>query len=326
MTKFKLFANFVFCVTIIFYGCDNEKIDTYDTLKPSEFIEGLTIDNYPIIDGSTSTFPLNTIIASRLLGINFKWVEGRELRHIEPNLNKNNRNRLFQQVRNSQTHQSFVNLINNKADIVLSARRMSPDEKAIADAAGVTLIETPIALDALVFIVNPNNPIHSLTTTQIQEIYMLNITNWNEVGGNDLRIQPFVRNPNSGSQELMELLVMKDLVMPWHPENWPELIQLSGMIPAIDEVAWDVTAICYTVFYFKEHMVVNAARVKTIGIDGIYPDTETIRNRSYPFVTGVYVVIRSDLDKSSMAYKIYEWLQTEEGRQVIIESGYIPYN
>ena len=35
-------------------------------------------------------------------------------------------------------------------------------------------------------------------------------------------------------------------------------------------------------------------------------------------------MIRSDLDKSSMAYKLYELLQTEEAKQVITESGYVP--
>jgi len=34
-------------------------------------------------------------------------------------------------------------------------------------------------------------------------------------------------------------------------------------------------------------------------------------------------VIRSDLDKSSMAYKLYELLQTETGKGAIAESGYV---
>ena len=51
----------------------------------------------------------------------------------------------------------------------------------------------------------------------------------------------------------------------------------------------------------------------------------SIKNNTYPFVANVYVSIRSDLDKSSMTYKLYEWLQTESGKDVINESGYVPY-
>jgi phosphate transport system substrate-binding protein len=199
---------------------------------------------------------------------------------------------------------------------------MSSDEKIYADVAGVSLIETPIALDALVFIVNPGNPIKSLTTKQIQDIYMDKITYWNEVGGGNTEIAPYVRNPNSGSQELMETLVMKDLDITEFPVN-DELI-IFNMTGTFDAVIYEKDAICYTVYYFKEYMV-TGVNVKSLAINEIYPDKETIGNNSYPYVAEVFAVIRSDLDKSSMAYKLYKWLQTEAGKQVINESGYIPY-
>ena len=64
---------------------------------------------------------------------------------------------------------------------------------------------------------------------------------------------------------------------------------------------------------------------KTISVDGIFPNKDTIGNNTYPLVSEAYAVIRSDTDKSSMTYKVYEWLQTEDGKNAISESGYIPY-
>jgi phosphate transport system substrate-binding protein len=63
---------------------------------------------------------------------------------------------------------------------------------------------------------------------------------------------------------------------------------------------------------------------KIIAVDGVYPDSKTIKNKTYPYTTEVYAVIRSDLDKSSIAYRIYELLLSEAGQPVIAESGYIP--
>jgi phosphate transport system substrate-binding protein len=63
---------------------------------------------------------------------------------------------------------------------------------------------------------------------------------------------------------------------------------------------------------------------KTIAVDGISPDKKSIKGRRYPYIAEVYAVIRNDLDKSSMAYKLYELLQTNAGKQVIDESGYVP--
>jgi phosphate transport system substrate-binding protein len=39
----------------------------------------------------------------------------------------------------------------------------------------------------------------------------------------------------------------------------------------------------------------------------------------------VYAGIRSDLDRNSMAYKLYELLQTESAKKIIAESGYVPF-
>ena len=60
-----------------------------------------------------------------------------------------------------------------------------------------------------VFYVNSSNPVSSLTTEQIQKIYTGEITNWNELGGNNEKIVPLQRPVNSGSQTGMLSLVMK---------------------------------------------------------------------------------------------------------------------
>ena len=297
--------------------------DIHPELK---IVEGFNFDNYPKVDGSTSTYPLNVLLACKLVGTNYAWNSDSDgLRSISPVLKSEyNAKKFRERIKGSQTHQSFINLIDKQTDFILSARKMSPDEKAYAAAAGVSLIETPVALDALVFIVNPRNPIDSLTITQIQDIYTGKITDWNEVGweNNAPSIKPYVRNANSGSQELMESLVMKDLDIADLPVNGPELI-IFTMTGAFDAVFHEVNAICFTIYYYKERMI-TGVDVKGLAVNGIYPNKETIGDRSYPYAAEVYAVIRSDLDKSSTAYKLYELIQTKIGKEIISESGYVP--
>ena len=108
---------------------------------------------------------------------------------------------------------SFMNLIDDKVEMVIAARLISRDEKVYAEENGVTLIGKPIAKDALTFMVNPLNPVNNLSISQLQRIYTGEITNWKEVGGNDEEINPYVRNRNSGSQEKFETLVMDGLTI-----------------------------------------------------------------------------------------------------------------
>ena len=287
-----------------------------------EAIEGITESNYPKVDGSTSTHPLQQLIACKLLGQDYDWFFEPIKMHYTffPLIDGEWDFASARTIKHSGTHKSFINLINGDADFIITARTASDDERRYADSVGVKLIETPIAMDAFIFILNENNTVNSLTTKQIQDIYTGKIENWSELGGDNTEIHPYKRNATSGSQVLMESLIMKNLNIP----DMPEMEVSPTMWGPFQLLSNDVDGICYTVYYYKEFMA-RAEAVKHISVDGVYPDYNTLENGVYPYTTNVYAVIRGDLDNSSTAYNLYQWLLTEAGEKVIKESGYIPY-
>ncbi|MDR0683330.1 MAG: substrate-binding domain-containing protein [Dysgonamonadaceae bacterium] len=320
--------NLIWLVSLLlFFSCINEKINADDEQNT---IEGITPDNYPRVDGSTSTEPLNTLIACKLLGWNYEWqksVFGNGIWRLVPRAESIPENFFTERVKSTQTHNAILNLIDNRTDIIISARKMSENEKDYAQSTGVSLIETPVALDALVFLLNRQNTVNSLTVRQIQDIYLGYTTHWDEVGGTNEEIKPFIRNANSGSQEMMKEIVMNNTGMPDWTVGYTDDEIIPVMAAVYMELAMYQNGICFTPHYYKEYIIrdaVGAEFVKSIAIDGIYPDAYSIKNKTYPFVANVYVSIRSDLDHNTMAYKLYEWLQTQAGKDVISESGYIP--
>ena len=320
MKKFAFFGFIILSAVIIFTNCSEEPV-----IYESPYISGLTTENFPRMDNSTSSYPLNVIIFCKLFDIDYKWVREKniDMWNVEPQISGKAKIRFNELIKNSQTHGSYINLITKDTDLILAARTMSPFEKNYANEAGITLTETPIALDAFIFIVNPDNLIESLTISQIQDIYLKNITNWNEFGLDPLEIRPYVRNRNSGSQELMDLLVMEGLDYYNEFQYSSEYDIISSMVPTFERVSYDRNSICYSLYFFKEQMIRKENYTKTISVNGIFPNEETISNNTYPLVSEVYAVIRSDTDVNSMTYKVYEWLQTEAGREAIRESGYI---
>ena len=83
-------------------------------------------------------------------------------------------------------------------------------------------------------------------------------------------------------------------------------------------------AICYTFNNYKEMQARKPdSEVPKIAINNIFPDRSTIKNETYPFISKLHVAIRSDLDRNSMAYKLYEWLQTKHAEYTITECGFI---
>jgi phosphate transport system substrate-binding protein len=216
------------------------------------------------------------------------------------------------------THDAYVNLIEANADLVLVARQPSRDELDLAGSTGVEMEIRAVALDAFVFIFNADNPLEGLTTQQIQEIYTGGITDWNEVGGNPAGIHPYQRDRNSGSQELMETLVMRDLEM----IDAPDMI-LEGMMGPINMISEDPDGIGYSVYFYEQFMAPNE-QLKLVAVDGVMPNYENIQARAYPYTTEVYAAIRTDLDETSSAHELWQWLATEQGQDAVKESGYVP--
>lgn len=300
----------------ILMGC------TKDEISDPFLIEGISMENYPKVDCSTSTQLLQTLIACKLLGVSYDWQENMIFGgYYDLNIKYDDlpgSYEFFKDLRVSTTHGAFTNLINGEVDLIVTSRSISRDEKAYADEQGVTLDETPIALDGFIFITHKNNPVKSLTKEQIQGIYMGEITNWKEVGGRDLAITPYIREPNSGSQEKMETIIMKGLEMP----KW-EFTPLLGMGGPFDRLRSDESGICYSLYYYNQFFV-KPDLVNQLAVDGIDPTQQAIRNRTYPYTTEVYTAIRSDTDKNSMAYKLYQLLCSDKAKKIIEESGYVP--
>ncbi len=289
----------------------------------------ITINNFPVIDGSDSTDPLRSILMCKILGFDYKWVRrpftpvtDGDIKVVIPEYTCSPEE--IQRLRthclqHSNTHQSYINLIDDQVELVIAARSISRDEKVYAEEKDVTLIEKPIAKDALAFMVNPSNPVNNLSISQLQGIYTGEITNWKEVGGKDEKIVPYVRNRNSGSQEKFETLVMAGLTI----VDFPELqVGLTMMTPYYQLEA-DKQGIGFSPFYYYSVIVDNGS-TKAIGINGVEMTKENIRNNTYPYTTEVYAAVRSDIDRNSPAFALFEFLTTSEGQYIINESGYVP--
>jgi phosphate transport system substrate-binding protein len=211
-----------------------------------------------------------------------------------------------------------MNLIKGDTDVILVARLPSDDEIKSAQLRGVTLNVQPVALDAFVILVNVENEVDNLSLDNIRDIYTGKITQWSDVGGGDGVIQPYQRNRNSGSQELMEKLVMQGTQM----IDAPDMI-VEGMMGPFNALSSDTLGIGYSVYFYAEHMFTSET-VVLIAVDGVAPTSETIGKNTYPLTTEVYIVIREDTPEDSTARLFRDWLLSEEGQEVVAGSGYVP--
>jgi phosphate transport system substrate-binding protein len=302
----------------------------FPTLAPVGDLAIIAAD-YPRVDGSTSTLPLQRLVACKILGASCVWVEGifgpeRWIAQIlaagepiSPELD------VLNTLHHTGTHESYLNLIGGAVDLILVAREPSDDELSLAETEGVALDARPVALDAFVFLVHADNPIPTLSLDAIRGIYTGALTRWSELGideplGDDPgnAIHAYLRNPNSGSQELMEALVMQGRAM----IEAPDMI-LESMIGPINAISTDVAGIGYSVYYYATAINPDES-VRLLAIEDVPPESGTIAERRYPLTAEVYAVLRADTPADSTAALLRDWLLGAEGQRTVAQSGYVP--
>ena len=260
-----------------------------------------SLEEYPHVDGSTSMLPLSRALMMASTGVSAQEAELR--------------------VSHSKTTLSFYALVSGEADLLLVAR---PAQEAFdyAEDMGVELEMRPIGVDALVFLTSDKNPVDSLTQQQAVGIYTGAITNWKEVGGADAEIVAYQRNETSGSQVMMENVVMDGEPMMDAPVEY----RPSEMGALVDEVASyrnSADAIGYSVYYYVTEMYLREG-VKLLAIDGVAPSNETIASGEYPYTQYNYAVIRKDEREDSPARQLFDFLTTPEGKALMAAQGYVP--
>ena len=288
---------------------ENEELLSSEIQTEKEFVIGerdaiFTEENYPRIDGSTATIPLSEAFKAEFLGIPLEEVS----------------------VVHNTTHHAYENLINGDADLIL-VTQPSDEELALAEKAGIELEVIPVVNEAFVFYTNVRNPVKSLSLEQIQKIYTGEITNWKEVGGNDVPIKAFQREPNSGSQTGMLKLVMKglELMEPPKEDIIESMFEIIGLVSNYDN---GENSIGYSYYYYATTMYdlmdkEVADRIHLLGVDGVEPNNETIKNGTYPIRTNYYIVINKSATEDSPTRKLVRAMLGENGQKAAEAVGYV---
>ena len=260
-----------------------------------------TRENFPRLDGSTSTVPLAEAVCAVLLG--------------------EDRSAVGDLVDFQKTSQSYRNLMHGEADLLI-AGEPSAEVLAEQEASGFQWLQTPFANDAFVFVVNADNPVDSITVDEARAIYTGELTNWSELGGEDREILPFQRNAEAGSQSLMEKLVMQGTPMMDPPTGFVAST-MGELMEVVRSYDGSPGAIGYSVYYYAREMEM-AEGLKLLAVDGVQPSPETIRDGSYPLLNPKYVVLPADTPEDAPARILYDWLLSPDGQRLVAAEGYVP--
>ncbi len=194
----------------------------------------------------------------------------------------------------------------NIVDIGNSGRLLTKDE-----AAAYALTSIPFAIDGIAVVVHPTNKVSSLSSEQVRKIFIGEIRNWREVGGENEEIHLYGRKLGSATRKVFreKILGADDFAAN------SKVVDANNAMKVI--VSWDLQAIGYLSI---GHL--DATKVKAVILDGIIPNQANSTNSSYKISRQLYMYISET--PTALTRLFVNYVLGSEGHDAIVAAGYIP--
>jgi len=213
-------------------------------------------------------------------------------------------------------------ILSGTCDIAQSSRDVKPEELSKAQANGKPIVQTNVAIDGLAVVVNLGNPVSQLTLDQLADIFTGKVTNWKEVGGNDLPILILSRERNSGTH----VYFLEHVLRRGNPKGAEEFAASALMMPSSQGIAQEVESSEAAIGYLGMGYVTPKQKVLAIGkIAGgsyILPTLETAQNGQYPISRPLYFLTRGEPEGEIKSF--VEFVLSSEGQEIVRVLDFVP--
>lgn len=215
----------------------------------------------------------------------------------------------------------IASLLNETTDIANSSRSINNEEIELFKAKGIAIDSFIFAQDAIAIVVSENMPIDSISTASLALIMNGTTNNWSSLTGENLPINIYGRQSNSGTHEYIK----KKLKI----EFSPYAKQMNGNAQILEAIRADNSGLGYVGAGYVINGGNKGIKILPIYTEGkekaISPlDTTMIAKGKYYFQRPLFQYYKSKSLKNIQAFLDFE--KTEEGKRIIQASGYYPVN
>lgn len=214
-------------------------------------------------------------------------------------------------------------LVSGTCDIADSSRPMKDKERAAAQEAGFEPVEHTVAYDGIAVIVNPDNPVTSLSFQQLSDLFVGDITDWDAVDASGLGdIALISRDSASGTYE-----AFKEIVLTLHNKDKerdysPAALKQASNQAVLALVAQTKSAIGYVGLGYVNDRVKTVAIAPLDGGDAVEPTVANVKSGAYPISRSLFMYTRGEPDGIIKQY--FEWGLGADGQALVADMGFVP--
>lgn len=229
-------------------------------------------------------------------------------------------------------------VLENQLDFSQSSRSLKAEEQQIAEQKGFSLQEIPVAIDGIAIAVNPKLDLAGISVDQLKQIYIGQITNWNQVGGPDLPIIPYSRREEDGGT--VEFFVENIL----DKQNFGSNVQV---VDSTTDALRNVSETVGGIYYASAPEVISQCSVKPLPLinksNEVVPpyqlpfiplsqcpnqrnklNVSAFQSGQYPITRKLFVIVKQNKGSEQQAGEAYaNLLLSPDAQQLIEKAGFV---
>lgn len=221
--------------------------------------------------------------------------------------------------------EGIKSLIDQTTDLANSSRAMKTEELKSASDKGVDVKEYAVLWDGIAVVVSNNVSVEEITFDQLSKIYKGEITNWNEIGGQDGLIVAAARDSSSGTGEYF----LQEIVRLGNKDSKDDYSDKCLLLQTNADMSTQVSENENIIGYIGLGYLklagdsLKALKVKAKSDSNpVAPSIDTVKGKSYPISRELYVYTNTN-NFSKIAQAFVDFILSPDGQNIGVEAGFV---